>query len=158
MTEVEYRNSLYELSEIFKVLDKSLVDRIPIRLKDIIENQKSKNYNFRLDYSKKISEQKLSETTELFLTSLHLRYWCNEEEKKQILNTMRNNERKYQKELKEKYNPDIFTKNKFNQIDNNKINKQSEIEQIQLIEYKGKSWIKKWLQKLRSTLNNIINK
>ena len=39
MTDVEYRNSLYELSEIFKILDKSLIAKIPQGLKDIIAKE-----------------------------------------------------------------------------------------------------------------------
>ncbi|MBR0350288.1 MAG: hypothetical protein IJH76_00415 [Clostridia bacterium] len=150
MTDVEYRNSLYELSEIFKILDKSLIAKIPQGLKDIIAKEKSTNYNFKLDYSKKLSEQKLSETTELFLTTLHLKYWCNEEEKQQILNAMRENENKYQEELREQYNPDNLFKNKYNSVENNNIKEQSTTQQMQMIEYQEESILKRIINKIKS--------
>ena len=150
MTDVEYRNSLYELSEIFKILDKNLIAKIPQRLKDIIAKEKSTNYNFKLDYSKKLSEQKLSETTELFLTTLHLKYWCNEEEKQQILNAMRENENKYQEELRERYNPDNLFKNKYNSVENNNNQEQAVRQQMQMIECKDESWFKKMFTKIKN--------
>ena len=39
-------------------------------------------------------------------------YWSNEEEKREIIKQLNENEKKYQEELREKYNPDNLFKNK----------------------------------------------
>jgi len=153
MTEVEYRNSLYEISEILKILDRNLVFKIPKNVIDMIENEKSEDYSFQLDYSKKLSEQKISKTTELFLTALDLKYWCNEEEKQQISNAMVENEKKYQKELKEKYNPENIFRNRNDSLNNN-IQQQETAQSIQMIEYKKESLFKKIVNKLKGLIKN----
>ena len=57
-------------------------------------------------------------TTEKYLTMLYLRYWCTENEKKEVLATMNENEKNYQGELNKKYNPDNLFKTEKN-IHNN---------------------------------------
>ena len=149
MTEVEYRNSLYELNEIFKILDKNLIEKLPKALLKKIANEKSTNYNFSLDYSKRLSEQNLSETTELFLTTLHLKYWCNKEEQQQILNAMKKNEIEYQEELRKKYNTDNLFKNKYKTKEDVNNQEQTDIQQVQMIEYKKDNLFKKILNKIK---------
>ena len=47
---------------------------------------------------------------------LKLKYWCKtEEEKEVLLNILNENEKKQQKEISEKYNPDNLFKNKSEQ-------------------------------------------
>ena len=150
MTDIEYSNSLFELNEILKILDNNLVKKIPESLINLINNDKSTSYDFHLDYSKPLSEQKLSETTQLLLTSILLKYWCNEEEKQQILIAMRENENKHQEELKEKYNPNDLFKNKSNTFVNNNTQEQCVEQQMQMIEYKQESWIKKLFSKIKN--------
>ena len=48
-----------------------------------------------------------------------LNYWCNEEEKKELLEILNRNEQKFQKEAKEKYDIDkLFKTNKTKEIIN----------------------------------------
>lgn len=112
MTNVEYRKTLYEMSEILKILDIELVNKIPQNIKDIIEKDKDNNHEFELDYTKKLEEQKMLETTKMFLTMLCLKFWCNDEQKKQILDAMVSNEKEYQAYLEEEFNVDKIFENK----------------------------------------------
>ena len=97
MTDIEYKNTLSEVSTILKYLDKSLLNKIPQHVKDDIELKKSKNYIFNYDTNKSLSEQKMLKTTEQYLTMLFLKFICTENEKKQVLVSMNKNENMYSK-------------------------------------------------------------
>ena len=102
MTDIEYKNTLCEVSVILKNMDKFLVSKIPENVKKKIEEDKSQNYKFEYNFNKGLSEQKMLKTTKLYLTMLFLRFLCTEEEKKEILKIMNENEAKYKEELLEK--------------------------------------------------------
>ena len=135
MTDVEYKNTLYEVSEILKILDNSLVKKIPEKVKQEIELNKSQSHNFEYDSSKSLDEQKILKTTEKYLTMLFLRYWCTEEEKTEVLKAMNENEKKYQAEIREKYNPDKLFEDKKETIFNVKEQKDN-YENVQMTVYK----------------------
>lgn len=136
MTNVELKNTLFEVSVILKNIDKNLSNRIPERLKEYIEANKSQNHNFMYDYDKSLSEQRMLKTTEKYLTMLFLRYWCTNEEKTQVLDAMKRNEEKYQKEIKEKYNPNNLFK---------KSNVENIKKEVALVEVKEEKWYQKIL-------------
>ena len=78
-----------------------------------------------------------------------LQYWYKDEDKKQrLLEILDENERKYQEELREKYNPDdLFNKD-------NKIKKDSVANQnTSIIEYKDENSFKKLLNKIMKFLH-----
>ena len=55
---------------------------------------------------------KLKEKTKSLIGMIYLNYLCNNEEKAKVKLILKNNEERYQKELREKYNPDnIFSGN-----------------------------------------------
>ena len=142
MNDVEYRNTLHEVSEILKILDNSLVQKIPEKVKQEIELNKSQNHNFEYDLNKGIDEQqKILKTTEKYLTMLFLRYLCTEEEKTEVLEAMNENEKKYQAEIREKYNPDKIFETKKETISN--VEKQkNECQNVQMTVYKEKIFVK----------------
>lgn len=111
MTDVEYKNTLYEVDEVLSILDKSLIEKIPESIRNYIKLNKAKYYNFKLDHSKKLSEQKLLKTTEQYLTMLYLKFICNEKEKQEVLEVMAENERKYKEELTQKYHSNVDNNN-----------------------------------------------
>ena len=115
MTNIEYKNTLYEVSVILKNMDEELVKKIPKNLKEKIESDKSNNYKFEYDLTKGIDEQNILKTTKLYLTMLYLKFLCTEKEKKEVLEIMNDNETKYQKGLekkRQKYSAnDIFKDN-----------------------------------------------
>lgn len=136
MTNVELKNTLFEVSVILKNIDKNLSNRIPERIKEYIETNKSQSHNFKYDYDKSLSEQRMLKTTEKYLTMLFLRYWCTNEEKTKVLDVMKRNEEKYQKEIKEKYAPDNLFK---------KSNVENVKKEVALVEVKEEKWYKKIL-------------
>lgn len=136
MTNVELKNTLFEVSVILKNIDKNLSNKIPERLKEYIETNKSLSHNFMYDYDKSLSEQRMLKTTEKYLTMLFLRYWCTNEEKTKVLDAMKRNEEKYQKEIKEKYNPNTLFK---------KSNVENVKKEVALVEVKEEKWYQKIL-------------
>ena len=152
MIDVEYRNTLFEVSEILKILDKNLVNKIPQKLKNEIENNKAQNYNFEYDSEKSLHEQKMLKTTEKYLTMLFLRYWCTEDEKTEVLEAMDENEKKYQAELKKKYNPDKIFENK-KEIISNVEEPKNEHENVQMTVYKENIFVKSF-----NAVRNFFNK
>lgn len=65
-----------------------------------------------------------------------MRYWCTNEEKTKVLDAMKRNEEKYQKEIKEKYNPNNLFK---------KSNVENVKKEVALVEVKEEKWYQKIL-------------
>ena len=82
---------------------------------------------------------------------LHLNYWCEDENEKERLNEIFNeNEKKYQDELREKYNPDNLFKNKKykeEQLSEEQTNS------VAMVEYKETIF-----RKLKEWFRNLFNK
>ena len=113
MLSVELNESFSETLDILNHMEKTYIDKIPRKFIEFLNNNKSNNYVSNLDHSKKINEMKLKEKTKDIIATIYMNYWCNSEQKANYNNLLQQNEKKYQKELKEKYNPDnIFKKNR----------------------------------------------
>lgn len=88
-------------------------EKIPKKLVKLFEENSDENYEFHLDLTRPLKEQELNSKTLVLLAMLNLNYWCEtEEEKQELIKHYTENERKYQEELRKKYNTDnIFQKN-----------------------------------------------
>ena len=118
------RKQMYEeVYEFINLLDIEYIDKIPKKMIDFIEEQMDKNYRKNINPYKNISEQNLRTDTIEFLLMLNLKYWCDGDERQELLKLYNENEAKYQNELKEKYNPDNIFRN--NKQEHDKIQKQS---------------------------------
>ena len=88
-------------------------NKIPKKLKEMIEEEREKEYTPSYTFEIPIEEQEISDEAIAMIALLHLNYWCEDENEKERLNEIFNeNEKKYQDELREKYNPDNLFKNK----------------------------------------------
>lgn len=112
MDNIEYSNSLYQINEIIKYMIPNLKARIPKKIVSYFENNKSKDYNWKIDKTIPLEKQNLLPTTKEILTVLYKDYICDDLEKIKLEKNLSNNEIKYQEELKEKYNSDNIFKNK----------------------------------------------
>jgi len=123
-----------EILAILNCMEKEYQEKIPQKLISFFERNSSKDYEFHIDADIPLKEQKLKDKTVSLLAILNLNYWCEtEEEKRELIKHYSENEKKYQEELREKYNPDnIFKKhNQENKIEENNIKNESV-----LVEYK----------------------
>lgn len=90
------------------------------KIYDFFLEKSNKNYIRHLDKSKTLYDQEIREDTKEILAILLINYWCETNDRKnQLLILFRNNEIKYQEQLREKYNPDMLFKNKRNYDNNN---------------------------------------
>lgn len=108
----EFCIGISETLDILAHMDRSYVDKIPEKFLKFLEENKSRNYISNLDYSKKINEMQLKDKTKDILAIIYMKYWCTQEERSSYMNLLRENERNYQKKIKEKYNPDNMFKNR----------------------------------------------
>ncbi len=142
MENIEYLNSLYQINEILKYMTPNLKARIPKKVISYFENNKSKDFNWKIDETVPLEQQTLLPTTKEILTVLYRDYICDDEEKVKLEQTLNNNEIKYQEELRKKYNPDNIFKDRQRNIQTEQI----ENENTSIVTYK------------ESLLSKIINK
>ena len=135
-----------QLITILNNMEPEYKEKIPKKLMKLFEENSAEDYEFNLDLTRPLQEQELNSKTLALLAMLNLNYWCEtEEEKQELIKHYTENERKYQEELRKKYNTDnIFQKN-------NKENKQEETteEQVALVEHR-ESVIRKLINKIKS--------
>ena len=142
-----------QLITILNNMEPEYKEKIPKKLMKLFEENSAEDYEFHLDLTRPLQEQELNSKTLALLAMLNLNYWCEtEEEKQELIKHYTENERKYQEELRKKYNTDnIFQKN-------NSENKQEEIteEQVALVEHK-ESVIRKLINKIKSIFHRNEN-
>ena len=122
-----------------KHMDSDLVKKIPQKLIQFFEEHKDENYQFKFDENIDIENQKISIEAGSILAMLMLNYIANEQEKNEINNILAENEKKYEEELKEKYNPDNLFKKK-----------EKVEEQHSLMVVENKPWYKKIFEKIKN--------
>ena len=157
-----------EVLEIISLMEEKYVNRIPKKLLNIFETNKSSTYSNHLSTDIPLEEQGISEQTSAILAMLMLNYWCDSEEQKQELkNTFEENERKYQEELKEKYNPNNIFKNNENQIAEDASNESDSKQTIGNIDNNSASlpmdyntfpWYRKVLTKIRLFIYKLFRR
>lgn len=118
-------------AEIIEILDNMSYEdknKIPKKIYDFFLEKSNKNYVRHLDKSKTLYDQEIREDTKEILAILLINYWCETVDKKnQLLTLFRDNEIKYQEQLREKYNPDMLFKSKRNSNNNEKIENKTQM-------------------------------
>lgn len=142
---ISTRQAYTEIDNFIELLDEYNKNKIPQKLREYFKNQKDVKYIKNINPNQPIKEQNLKEETLALIAMLNLQYWCEDENEKQKLKSIyAENERKYQEELREKYNPDTIFKNKKKIVEEN-------VEETAMIEYEEDSLfikIKRFILKL----------
>lgn len=112
MVSVAYSEAAVEVLDILKHTREEDVNKIPRKFIEFLENNKSETYIADLDHTKTIKEMELKPKTQALLGLIYLKYWADEEGKRAFKKKAKENEIKYQEELREKYNTDNLFKNK----------------------------------------------
>ena len=112
MVTQEYSEAVVEVLDILKHTRKTDVDKIPKKLIEFFESVKSSTYISKIDHSRNLNTQDLKPKTRALIGMLYRNYWCPPEEKEEFDKILRENYRKEQEALREKYNPDNIFKNK----------------------------------------------
>jgi len=122
----EFSEACTEINEILKFLDESEVQKIPYDVRKKFDEFQSKEYIWHINSNKRLDEQELKKETKDILVDLYVKYWCTDEDRKEVNEILKDNYEKKHSEYRQKYNPDdIFkTKNKsknYNQVQNTEI-------------------------------------
>lgn len=133
-----------EVYEILQLLDDEFINKLPKKFIEFIEKEKDYDYIVNIDPNIPLEEQNLLPDTINILAMLKLDYWCTEDEKQELLNILNQNEKEYQQELNEKYNPDnIFKNRQF-------VKQEQNIEETSLVTIKEKNFILKLFEKIKN--------
>ena len=145
----EYRKTLCDIDVIINGLNEEERNKIHKKLRKLIQENKMENYHSTVRTDMPLENQELSETTKAFLAMLFINYWCKDQnEKKELIAQMYENEENYQKELSEKYSIEkIFSERKAEAEAKEK--ERNEEESNELVPHK-ESIIKKILNKIFS--------
>lgn len=135
---ISTRQAYTEIDTFIDLLDEYSKNKIPKKLREYFKKEKDINYIKSINPNQPIKEQNLKEETLALIAMLNLQYWCEDESEKQKLKSIyEENEKKYQVELREKYNPDNIFKDKQKNIETN------HLQQTAMIEYKKDSLFQK---------------
>lgn len=139
-------NIMYaELSEILKMMEPKEVNKIPKKLLEVIEKEKSNTYIPNYSSKIELNSQNIKKETLVMLALLYINYWCEDEnEKKEYLKLIEENEQKYRQQIREKTDIKYITRTQ-------KIEKNNVPEQ-ELAVVKNKSFIKNVIEKIKSFL------
>lgn len=109
---IDYIIAYTEVNCLLEYLPKSYIDKLPKKLIELIKMQSNEQYNINIDPNKSLLEQNFSKKTKDLISVMKYNYWSTEEEKKQLEKIFYENEKKYQEELRKKYNMDNIFKRK----------------------------------------------
>ncbi len=131
-----------EVYQILNLLGNEYIEKLPKSLFSILKEKRDTNYNPQYVEDIPLNKQDVKKETISIIALLYLNYWCdNENEKFKLKQILKNNEDKYQKELKDKYNSEDIFKKRY---------KESIIEnQTAMIEYK-ESLFRRFINKIKS--------
>ena len=103
-----------EVYQILNLLGTEYTEKLPAKLMNMLKEKRAINYNPQYIEELPLNEQNIRKETMAIIVLLYLNYWCEDEnEVAEINNILKNNEEKYQLELRERYNLDnIFKKQK----------------------------------------------
>ncbi len=139
-----------EVFEVLSYMNKEVVIKIPYTILSTIKDNRDLNYISRIDKNDIFNPENLSEKAIAILAWLDLKYLASEESKKKKIKLYQENERKYQENLHNKYNPDDILKNR-NRITQEKI-KASEETRITIVEEEN------WYQKIFNLIKNLFKR
>ncbi len=146
MIDIRLSEAITEVLEILKNADNTYMEKLPEKFKKFLNDNKSTSYIPEIDFSKELKDLKIRKETKELLGIMYLNYWSNDEEKKEYVKLLSENEKKYQEELTEKYNPDNLFKKTAKQDD---INEQVVTNEVAIIKYE-ESLLKKIWNKILS--------
>ena len=106
------RKSYSEVYEILNLMDSTYFDKIPDKVKDLINNERDKEFKTNIAIDIPLEKQGLQRDTLTLLTILYLNYWCESEQEKKELIKLFND---VDKTNAEKYSyENLFNNNKSN--------------------------------------------
>lgn len=105
--------AMRQVNELLKYIPLEQKNKINIKFLNLLNENEDKTYDFKIDPEKEIKDGDLLHETELLLLVIYRNYWCTEEEKKELDETLLENNKKYYEEINKKYSyENLFINNK----------------------------------------------
>ena len=142
-----------ELSTIIKYMPKEYQNKIPTNVVGFFEENKSNNYSVNINPNNIFDKSNIKKETLAIIAMLNIKYWCpNENLKKQLIKKYNENEKQYQKEIREVYNSDNLFKNRNKNSDISEVN---EVENtVTMVEYK-EYFISRIINKIKQLFKKV---
>jgi len=100
-----YTKEIYsEICKFLRLIGNKYVNKIPSKLLQLFEKNQSNDYIPHINPNIPIKEQSLNEDTLAIIALLNLKYWCNDERKKDILAMLERNQKKYEDKVNDIFN------------------------------------------------------
>ncbi len=129
-----------EVLTILSLFSDDLIKRIPDKVfKNLSKLAADSKSNFYFDKEKRLEEQNISERSKDLISLIYYDYIADKSEKDELFKIWNENERIYQENIREKYNPENIFKNKNETIDKEKI---TNSQATYLVKYKENIFIK----------------
>ena len=149
MVTKEFAEASAEINEIFKYLPKEEVEKIPSKLREFFKEVSSKDYVTNINPNIPLDKQQIKEKTKDIIALIYRNYWCSEEERKELDQKLIENDRKFEEELREKYNPDNIFKNNVTTTKKEESEvKEAKIEQS-LVPQETEKWYQRFLDMVK---------
>lgn len=148
---LDIRQAYSEVDGFIEILSDEEKNKIPRKLRDIFKNEKDQDYKFNIESL--IKEESIKEDALAIIALLNLNYLCDENEKKELESIYDENERIYQKELRERYNPDNLFKDRQQYESTSSKTMEDNVETVQdtnMVEIKQETFIQKIINKIKS--------
>ena len=149
----DYKKTLVQVDEVLNYLPEEDLEKIPDEIKNIIKNEKDKDYSWKYDTSKKLKDQNINRDTIIFLSYLNMEYLLNDEQRELMNQIHEMNEKNVEKEKLEKYDSDNIFKNnieKENIIQNSSQNEQEESNPNEALIESKESFFVKIINRIKS--------
>lgn len=147
----EYKEAFTEVNEIIKMMPDELTNKIPSKFKEMIEDERDKQYNPNIQ--EPLEKQKLKNETIIILGLIYRDFLCSPEEKRRLqekdARELQEVQKVIEEEIREKYNPDdIFKKRNQNNIEESN-NKEENNSMVVVRE-------EKWYQKIFNLIKKLF--
>ena len=142
-----------EVNEIIKLMPEELVNRIPSKFREMIQEERDRNYV--PDIKEPLENCKLKEETIIILGLMYRDFLCSPEERKKLqekdAKELQEVKKAIEEEARQKYNPEDLFKNKKNE---EKVTYKEETEEKSMTIVQEE----KWYQKIFNIIKNIYKR
>ena len=135
------KKSLKETYEIIQNSENKIIEKIPNNFLKFIEDNMDKNYNPKINFDDENWKNKINNDTKAILALIYRDYIVDAEKRNKLIQEEKAQREIYEKELREKYNPDEIFKNRT-------VKEDEVINNNQLIEVKEAPWYKKIIESI----------
>lgn len=112
----EYSEAIVEVLGILYELEEKEFKKIPTEVIEFFEKNKSNTYKPDIDYTADEESLILKEKTKEILAGIYLDYLCQESDKEGFIKNIRENNAKYEEELRLKYDVNNIFKERNNKV------------------------------------------